>query len=287
MLNLDNEAVQIAIREVAAQAIIPRFRNLHAGDIKFKSEDDPVTIADQEAENLLRDRLLGLLPGSKLVGEEAFASDSSLLSLFSDESPVWIVDPIDGTKAFVSGEPYYGVIVALTKQNQTIAGWLYDPTSDEFITAESGCGAYYKGRKLTVLPPQDLSLMKGALGTHIRDAFDASPSPNGARIPSWRRMLSACHDYASLVVGEPHFSGKTEQIHFYATLRFCTPWDNAAGTLIHQEAGGYTAHWNGEAFSPCHFGQGFLSTPDKSSWEELSSWVSTFCELPGQTLGNR
>ena len=94
-----------------------------------------MTIADKEAESALSARLLGLLPGSKVVGEEAFAYDSGILRQFFGESPVWIIDPIDGTRNFTRSSPEFGVIVALAKQNQVVAGWICDPTSGDVVVA--------------------------------------------------------------------------------------------------------------------------------------------------------
>jgi len=153
MIHVNPEAVSKIIQEVADEYILPRFRNLQAGDVAFKIGDDPVTIADKEAEKALSTRLFDLLPGSNLVGEEIFASNQGILNHFSGESPVWIVDPIDGTRNFVRGSPEFGVIVALAERNQTIAGWIYDPTSKEVVTAEKGSGSWFKGQKLKVLPP--------------------------------------------------------------------------------------------------------------------------------------
>lgn len=281
MLRINMDSVESLIAEVAEQVIVPRFGALKMEDIRFKSGDDPVTIADKEAESELIKRLLDLLPGSKAVGEETFASDSSVLDLFLGEDPIWIVDPLDGTKAFVASDPVYGVIVALAKQNQTIAGWLYDPTSKECVCAEKGAGAYYKGRRLSVLPSTQIGDMRGILGARIRCAFEDSDLPVGGPHPSYCRMLSACHDYASLVVGTPHFARRyPSQMHFHGTQRTCTPWDMAAGVLIHAEAGGHSAHWNGDAFHPSAYGRGIFSAPDKESWLQLREWVRSFCPLP-------
>ncbi len=280
MLKIKMDDVESIIREVADQLIVPRFQHLGLGEIKFKGEDDPVTIADKEAEIELTKRLSALLPGSKVVGEENFAADPGILEHFFSESPVWIIDPVDGTKLFMEGKSLYGVIVALAEQNQTIAGWLYDPTSKEFVSAEKGAGAWYKGRRCSVLPPDRLENLYGVIGRRIGDAFDIYCAPSEAPRPHFHRMLSACHEYASLVVREPHFSKKMEPIHFHSMYCTCTPWDNAAGIMIHAEAGGYTAHWNGEPFAPADHGRGVLSAPDKESWEALRDWIASFCKLP-------
>lgn len=280
MLNIKNEDVENIIRDVAQAHIIPHFRHLRSHEIHFKSEDNPVTIADSEAEFALKEGLLKLLPGSKVVGEEAFASNPALLELFFDESPVWTVDPVDGTKAFICGEPCFGVIVALTKQNQTLAAWLYDPTSNEFVTAEKGTGAFFKGQRLHVLPSTELKNMSGVMGSRLIDAFEGCDQSSKVSGPRFERMMSSCHDYARLVVGVPHFSKTLPQMHFHCWKETCTPWDNAAGILIHAEAGGYSAHWNEAPFAPSHYGRGILSAPDKDSWHAMREWIETFCKLP-------
>ncbi|MCL2468933.1 MAG: inositol monophosphatase [Alphaproteobacteria bacterium] len=275
--NLRMDDVEAAIRETAQTIIQPHFRNLRAHEIHFKGEDDPVTVVDEDVEVVLQQRLLDILPSARVVGEEAFSEDPSILSVFEDDDPVWIIDPLDGTKAFIAGEPVYGVIVALAHKKETLAGWLYDPSSDEFVTAQKGAGAFYKGTKLKVLPPAPLSAMTGVVSSYILESYKRCTAVHVNDKPRFYRMLSACHDYARLVVGIPHFSRQTPQVHFYCWLRNCTPWDSAAGILINTEAGGYTAHWDGEPFKPCDYGHGVLTAPDRDSWQELCDWISSFC----------
>lgn len=278
MLPINMEKVADIMRDVAETCLLPRFGALRMGDISFKSGDDPVTIADKEAESELSRRLLDLLPGSNIVGEEAFAENPGILSRFSGEDPVWIVDPLDGTKAFVASDPVYGVIVALAKQDQTIAGWLYDPTSRECVMAEKGAGAFHKGQRLAVLPPDRLENMAGIFGHRLRKAYEAC-KPAGPK-PTFYGMLSACHDYASLAVSEPHFARRLPaQMHFHGTYCTCTPWDMAAGVLVHEEAGGFTAHWDGSPFRPADYGRGVFSAPDEQSWLALRGWIGSFCSL--------
>jgi fructose-1,6-bisphosphatase/inositol monophosphatase family enzyme len=278
-IRVDIDAVTLHIKEVAETHILPYFRNLKPEHIAFKIGDDPVTIADKETESALSTRLLDLLPGSKVVGEEAFAADFSILNRYSDESPVWIIDPVDGTRNFARGNPEFGVIVALAKQNQVIAGWIYDPTSGEVVTAESGAGAYYKGRKLKVQPPLPLPEMFGALAIRIVEPFKAAKLPGPA--PAFEDMMAGAHEYPRLVVEGSHF-GKTapRPLHFRASRFQTNSWDDAAGVLIHREAGGYGATWSGAPYSIAVNNRGLLLAPDQDSWTELKNWVASFCELP-------
>jgi fructose-1,6-bisphosphatase/inositol monophosphatase family enzyme len=278
-LGVSIDRVTDIIREVAAEHILPYFRNLKTGDIAFKIGDDPVTIADKQAEIALSTRLLDLLPGSKVVGEEAFALNPGMLESFYSESPVWIIDPIDGTRNFVRGSCEFGVIVALAKQNQTIAGWIYDPTSGEVVTAEKGAGAYYNGTKLKVLPADGFDNLRGFMGDrlleHYHKAKDIKPMPLLSQV-----MTAGAHEYPQLVIDGPHFGKDNPQAHFRASYFYATPWDDAAGVLIHQEAGGYSAHWNGEAYRPSVMHKGLALLPDRESWDEFKAWCQSYCELP-------
>jgi fructose-1,6-bisphosphatase/inositol monophosphatase family enzyme len=277
-MRVDVEAVGAIIREVSAEIILPRFRHLEKDHIGFKIGDDPVTIADKEAEIALSTRLLDLLPGSKAMGEEGFALNNRLLALISGSTPTWIIDPIDGTRNFVGDNPEFGVIVTLAEQNQLIAGWIYDPTSSEIVTAETGSGAWYKGSKLKTLPPAPLAKMHGFLGDRLMAAYEKTK--HGKTSPVFTEMTAGSHEYPRLVLDQPHFGKDKPQGHFRASLYYATPWDDAAGVLIHREAGGYAAFWNGDAYNPSVMHKGLALAPDKDSWHELRNWCRSFAELP-------
>ncbi|HEU0118556.1 MAG TPA: inositol monophosphatase family protein [Alphaproteobacteria bacterium] len=279
MTRIDPVQVSKIIQEVADEHILPRFRNLGEGDIAFKIGDDPVTIADKEAEKALSTRLSDLLPGSKVLGEEAFSSDSRILDLLFGESPVWIVDPVDGTRNFVRGSSEFGVIVSLSQRNQIIAGWIYDPTSKEVVTAEKGAGSWYKNQSLKVKSAAKLPEMHGFLGDRLLEHMNKSSDSIKIK-PVLNVMSAGAHEYPRLVVNGPHFGKDLPQIHYRASYQYTTPWDDAAGILIHQEAGGYSAYWNGEAYKPSEMNRGIALTPDRDSWNEFRAWCQSFCALP-------
>ncbi|MGI9388620.1 MAG: inositol monophosphatase family protein, partial [Boseongicola sp.] len=102
MLSPSAEAALIdAVREVASQEILPRFRSLDPKDIATKSrKDDLVTIADREAERRLTEAARSILPEAVVVGEEAVADDPDLQNGIADADSCLIIDPIDGTWNF-------------------------------------------------------------------------------------------------------------------------------------------------------------------------------------------
>ncbi|MGW0584667.1 inositol monophosphatase family protein, partial [Streptomyces sp. NPDC002920] len=97
--------VEDAIRQAAATEIMPRFRQLAAHEIDQKNgPHDLVTDADRRAERYLTEVLGALLPGSVVVGEEAVHADPATYGAIRGDAPVWIVDPVDGTRQFVHGD---------------------------------------------------------------------------------------------------------------------------------------------------------------------------------------
>lgn len=101
-------------------------------DIANKLEHgyDPVTIADRTVEDHLRAALAQRFPDHEVLGEEAGLTGSGRWR--------WIIDPIDGTRAFVSGNPLWGTLLGLQHDGRPVAGWLHQPTLDETWVAAAG-----------------------------------------------------------------------------------------------------------------------------------------------------
>lgn len=91
---------------------------------------DPVTIADREAESFLTGELLRRFPDTSVYGEEFGAQGSSDVR--------WVIDPIDGTRAFITGGPLWGVLVGLEHGGEPVAGWAYMPVLGELVEARQG-----------------------------------------------------------------------------------------------------------------------------------------------------
>src|SRR5690349_2214239 len=104
--------------------------------IERKSDRSPVTIADRAAEELLRQRIAASFATDGILGEEFGVMSGT--SGFN-----WILDPIDGTKSFISGVPLYGTMVAVEHEQKALAGFVFMPAMDEGIYASIGEGAWH------------------------------------------------------------------------------------------------------------------------------------------------
>jgi fructose-1,6-bisphosphatase/inositol monophosphatase family enzyme len=114
--------------------------NLLNSDIIYKAKDDIVTSIDRDCESYLASRLPSLLAGLQAIGEESVHENPELLSALQYNEPVWVIDRIDGTWNYVSGNGPFAIMVCLIRQAETLAAWIHDPVEDLQTTAERGCG---------------------------------------------------------------------------------------------------------------------------------------------------
>jgi fructose-1,6-bisphosphatase/inositol monophosphatase family enzyme len=260
----DSDSVVAIIRETAERDIMPRFQRLRRHEVMEKKAGEVVTIADIEAEHRLSQRLPELVPGSQVVGEEAVAKDPAVLGRLTAGGPAWLVDPVDGTGNFAAGSPVFAIIVCFLVDGRSRAGWIHDPISGRTAIAYEGEGAWYDGERLSASPRVALDAMTGSLNYSYFPHDMREPVRRRAR--EFRKLYTyrcAAHDYLSLARGDKHFS----------LYRRLWPWDHAAGVLLLQEAGGYTARLDDMAYRAADRVEGLLSTTDPDSWTAIKNFL--------------
>lgn len=232
-----------ALRETTLAEIMPRFRKLSPEDVFAKpSPDDPtdlVTVADRAAESQLTQRLMRLVPGSVVVGEEAAAANPQTLDHLRGNRPVWLVDPLDGTRNFAAGHGPFGCMAALVERGVLVASGIYLPLEDRLLTAERERGAYVDGAPIggNVTVPARLrgTLYGKFLPPRVRDALELQSAAHD-RMPG---VICAAAEYANVT------SGSKDYVVYFRLL----PWDHAPGALIVREAGGVVRHPDGRDYA--------------------------------------
>jgi len=190
---------------------------------------DPVTIADTETEQLVRDRLAGLRPGESILGEEQGGDTPA------DGAVRWVLDPIDGTVNFIYGIPAYAVSLAAQVDGRSVAGAVADVCSGEVYSAALGRGASVavdRGRRsLRCNEVTELSMTLVSTGFSYQQTRRAEQAALLARllpqVRDVRRLGSAALDLCMVAAGRL-------DAHYEHGLHL---WDWAAGALIAAEAG--------------------------------------------------
>ncbi len=260
-MNIPHVQVEALLREAAERIIMPLWRNLGQDDVTEKSEGDLATTADTRCEAYLASHLTGLIDGSLVLGEESVHDDPNLLSALDSNAPVWVIDPLDGTRYFAAGQPQFAIMVCLIQSGMTIGAWILKPLDGILTSAERGCGAYDGSKRLSVdssrLP---LEHTRGvAMTWYLPDSLKPTADAASDTFLFIERTRCAGYNYPSFAKSELHF------LFFYRTL----VWDHAPGVLIAQEAGGLVRRLDGTEYLPVDDRKGLLCATNRDMWSSI------------------
>ena len=235
--------VMIAAARKAGRSLARDFGEVEQLQVSMKGPADFVSSADLKAEKVIRGELAKARPGFGFLMEESGASAGS------DAKHRWIVDPLDGTTNFLHGIPHFSISIGLERDQEMIAGVIYEPVRDEMFWAEKGAGAFLNDRRMRVSARRTLG--EALIGTGIpfvgrgdHQSYLATLGAVMAATSGVRRLGVASLDLAYVAAGR--LDGFWE-----FNLQ---PWDLAAGILVVREAGGYV--------SDAAAGQGMLASGD-------------------------
>ena len=213
-----------AVRRVAADEVLPRYRGVAA---LAKDDGGIVTEADYAAQEALARRLTAI-DAAPIIAEEM--QPEAQRAVHETATRYWCIDPIDGTRNFSAGIPFFAISVALMEGGRTVFGTVFDPIADEAYHAARGGGAWLDDAPLRLpacAPPlcgafAEVSLRRGI--ARLRGPL-RHRSPYAKRLTSGSSALSWCHLAAAGIDVLLHGGQKM--------------WDYAAGALILEEAGGF------------------------------------------------
>jgi myo-inositol-1(or 4)-monophosphatase len=223
--------VAIPIVHAAGELALDYFHNRERLAIEYKGQQDLVSIADRQVEDLLRERLTASFPGDAVLGEEGGGDAAA--------ERTWVLDPIDGTFNLLKGIPCWSVVAALVVNDRIELGLTYDAIHDELFTARRGGGAFRNGAPVRVSgnPGVDTSCLALAysfrqpletyvamIATALRQGFEHRRAGSTAIQLCW--------------VADGRCDG-------FAT-RYCSSWDVLAGLILVEEAGGLVTDFVGD-----------------------------------------
>jgi myo-inositol-1(or 4)-monophosphatase len=264
-------ALEIARDAAKMAGRIARDRFEQEKKISFKSPGNIVTDVDTEVEAKVFDLLRREFPNHTLVGEESAAD------VRADTGYAWIVDPVDGTRNYALGIPIYSTVVGLALDGEVLVGVNYDPERDDLFEAERGAGAYLNGNRIRISERD--ALRDCIIG------FDLPYNDIGAKHELdmlakavWPNMQTARIIGSSALGISYAAAGKTD-LYFQHRL---SPWDQVAGMLLVEEAGGVITDRTGKRATL--YSDGIVASSAKLHAEFMRLTEGTAWRQPTQQL---
>ncbi len=230
-----------ALANRAAAVILPRFRHGITADDKGGALYDPVTEADRGAERAMRELINQRCPSHGIIGEE-FGIERE------DAEFCWVLDPIDGTRAFIMGQPLWGTLIGLTRAGKPLLGMMDQPFTGERFWACEGESIYQRGKHEEIMRTRACPELSDALlGASTPDMFASAEERAGLDAITasvrLRRFGGDCYNYCLLAMGQI-------DLVVEADLK---PYDIVALIPIVEAAGGIVTTWDGG--DPCKGGR--------------------------------
>ncbi len=199
-------------------------------DVERKADDSPVTLADRAIEAMMRERIRARWPAHGILGEEQ--GQEHLEREF-----VWVLDPIDGTKSFISGNPLFGTMICLLRQGRAVLSLVDIPLLGERWQGVDGQGARLNGQPCRVRSCTDLS--QAMVMATSPDSFPGpwrAPFEAASGQAALRRFGGDCYAYCLLASGhvDAVFGGALE------------PYDYLPLAALIESAGGILTDWSGQ-----------------------------------------
>jgi len=247
MTAIDFAAFVDRLADASGEKILPFFRTALGVENKGVGQFDPVTAADRGAEAAIRDLIKKTFPEHGIIGEE-FGNERA------DAEYVWVIDPLDGTRAFIIGYPIWGTLIGLTRFGEAVFGMMHQPFTRERFTGDRQA-AKYRGpageRDLRVRSCAGVSdAVMLTTSPHMFSAAERKQFDKIEKKVRLPRFGGDCYAYCMLAAG--HVDLVVE-----AGLK---PYDITALIPIITGAGGVVTTWDGK---PAESGGRILAAGDK------------------------
>ena len=216
------------LAEKSGDFLLPFFTD-PALKVEIKSDDSPVTAADRGAEQLMRDLIAARFPDHGVLGEEFPATKP-------DAEWVWVLDPIDGTKSFITGVPLWGTLIALLHKGQPVLGAIHQPVLRQLMIGD-GTTTTLNGRPVRVRPSDKIETATFLTSDPLNPAKYQNGDAYAALTARARlvRTWGDCYGYLLLAAGRADLMCDP----------IMNPWDIAALVPIVRGAGGVITDWQG------------------------------------------
>lgn len=259
-MHINLTTIKNIIKKASIEELLPRFTQVSG---QLKSDGSVVTEADLAMQNRLETELLKQHTGSILLSEEMTPDEQQ--NALNSESPVWCLDPLDGTSNYAAGIPYFAVSLSLIQNGKVIMGLVYDPMRDECFSATENEPALLNDKELKT--NQEITDLKRAIA--IID-FKRLESDLSVRLvqeqpfASQRNFGASALDWCWLAANRGHVYCHGKQ----------NIWDYSAGQFIFEKAGGVSCTLDGESvFVNRLEGRSVVAGVNEGLFESWREWI--------------
>jgi len=254
------ESLHRLLKEAAQAALLPAFLHSQSSE---KADGSLLTAADIAMQQRVQSALQTLYAEIPLLGEESPPAEQQ--ALLDSAERLWILDPLDGTRNFAAGFPFFAVSLALLEAGEVRLGMIYDPVRDECFYAAKNQGAWCNGQalgKATVHIPlaKSLALIDfKRLPPALAQRLSSTPP-----YASQRSLGSVALDWCWLAAGRVH-------LYLHGAQKL---WDYAAASLILSEAGGSALTLAGDAvLQPSLAPRSVAAALDAELFQQWRDWL--------------
>ncbi len=260
-MKVTSTEVAVLVRDAAREELLPRFSRVER---QHKADGSILTEADIAMHRRLEKEFAANWPRIGFLSEEMPHAEQE--ALLNSGTTIWCLDPLDGTNNFAAGVPLFSVSLALIRDGQSTLGIVYDPTRDECFIAERNRGALLNGAPLHSMPlaielRQAVALLDyKRLRADVRETIMRHPP-----FSSQRNLGSCALEWGWMATGRSNIC-----LHGGQQI-----WDYAAGSLILEEAGGFSCTLHGEpVFTPNLKPRSVVSALDELLFEAWRGWLA-------------
>lgn len=254
------DALESIVKKAAVEELLPRFAKVRR---QHKQDGSFVTEADFSIQNRLANELSSRWPEIVLLAEEMTAEEQQ--TTLSSDSPIWCLDPLDGTSNFAAGIPYFAVSLALIHKGRIKLGLVYDPVRDECFIADED-GTVTLNAETLALKSEDVKLKHSSAIIDFKRLSDELSIQLIKEKPfsSQRNFGASALDWCWIAAGRGHVYCHGQQ----------NLWDYAAGYLIFKNAGGYCCTFQSEEiFINSLKPRSVIAAVNEPLFNEWKNWV--------------
>ncbi|MEH6525932.1 MAG: inositol monophosphatase family protein [Sneathiella sp.] len=268
MLNdAQKSAVESLIIKTGDHCIFPYFKNLQATDISYKdSKQDPVSIADQEAEDLLHKGLVSILPDSLFIGEELYAKTPEILDHLSQpDRPVWVVDPIDGTNNFIAGKEGFGIMCCLIVAEEILSSFFYEICKKKLTV-------FHKGDGITI------NHAPIRYKDHTRKKITGTIGKKLFQFPEVQTLKIDAPDISLDIASQPSiitYHRMLEGELDFLIYKITYPWDHLPGLALLSNQGAVFNRWDGTEFQYQDIYEGLVVARNQTIMAQVMTQIIT------------